>query len=127
MKLGTGNYGLPYVGFTKVPPNRIGQFKKERRDNSDLEYDKSDEMYRILREKWIKEHGTESTCNYDDSDDEDSSVEDEDLDLTDVINKAVQQAQNRFVVAAITSEERTKMPPMPVKDINSLLKCLSNR
>ena len=120
-----GTFQLPVVGFARVPPNRWGKRsqKKERLNKEDLPYEEGDMHYEEIMSKWKKEHEVEMKRRRDDvtvlSDMEQSNYRDEeekeedDLKLDDIIDQAVARAENRYDIAAVTSMERTALPPIP--------------
>ena len=121
------SFSLPLVGFVRVPPNRWDKKsqKKERLNKEDLPYEEGDIHYEEIMEKWRKENELEIKKRRDDvstlaemdegkeSEDGENDGEDAELNFDDLINQAVAKAENRYDIAAVTSYERTALPPIP--------------
>ena len=118
-----GGFSLPLVGFVRVPPNRWDKHsqKKERLNKDDLPYEEGDIRYEEIMEKWKKENGEEmnkrredfSVLSEMDEAKNEGEEEEEELNFDDLINKAVARAENRYDIAAVSSYERTALPPIP--------------
>ena len=121
------SFSLPLVGFVRVPPNRWDKKsqKKERLNKEDLPYEEGDIHYEEIMEKWRKENELEIKKRRDDvstlaemdeekdGEDGEDDGEDTELNFDDLINQAVSKAENRYDIAAVTSYERTALPPIP--------------
>ena len=112
-------------------------------DKEELEYDESDEMYKQIMQKWIRENEGEvrkrsdeisilsdleeeeaerksrrwkdfKLDGYNEEEDGDGDEEEPELDIDKIIDEAVGRAEKRYDIAAVTSVERTALPPIPV-------------
>ena len=91
-------------------------------DRETLPYEEGDIHYEEIMEKWKEEHVEEMKKRRDDitilsdmdeENGQDEEEEEEELNLDDLINKAVAKAENRYDIAAVSSYERTALPPIP--------------
>ena len=94
-------------------------------NKEDLPYEEGDIHYEEIMEKWRKENELEIKKRRDDvstlaemdeekdGEDGEDDGEDTELNFDDLINQAVSKAENRYDIAAVTSYERTALPPLP--------------
>ena len=106
-----------------------------------MDYDETDEMYKQIMEKWMRENESEVKkrsdeisllsdmeeedeakrrkartrikAGLDPINDEEWEEEEPEVDLDKIIEEAVGRAEKRYDIAAVTSVERTALPPIP--------------
>jgi hypothetical protein len=89
---------LPLVGFSHTPINRWtkGQLKKERRDNSDLDFGDENEVDGLITRSAVKAKDNDVASDVSGSESASESGEDAvELDLDKIVAAAVENARGR--------------------------------